>query len=603
MRVAAGFLPREGTRMVAGLPLPLLLSGVAMAIGIAAVTLLLLLDQRATALRDARAQLRDMSLALADQADRALESVMLLQSSLLDRVTIEPLHSPADFVARMSSQAIHHDLRNRVQNLPVLEAIIAIDAQGHRFNTSREWPTTPISVADRDYFQALRDNPDLREFVSAPLVNRGSGTLTMFLARKVTDQGGGFAGLILAAIDLRYFERLYSSLTHGSRAYSLVRQDGVLLARSPPTPAFVGQRLPPLTRLDEAVFQGDGRTTTFAAMGIINGRPILVGVSRLQQFPLQVTATISQAEALAPWRRQVLYLGAAALVLECFILSAGLALRREFRLNRERALVLERTDRAEAGLARLRHLGDVTTGMAHELNQPLASISMAAENAMRSLNRPGATPERALGKLALIVDMAQRATDIIETMRVFGRIGDQPRGPVPLAPLLERLRRHEAQAMAQASATLVPRLQDGTPAAMTIEDPLLQTLRSLVQNACEAYVRRGGTGPRPITISVAPRGAEVEIIVHDSAGGIPPEILPRVFMPFFTTKNVGEGSGLGLSVSFGIITELGGTITAESEGGESRFTILLPAADARPAMAGRAPQARAGQASGKPLKA
>jgi C4-dicarboxylate-specific signal transduction histidine kinase len=531
MRAAAGFLPRAGSRIVAGLPLSLLVGGVAMAMGIAAITVLLLLDQRAATLRDARAQLRDMSLALADQADRALESVTLLQSSLLDRVTAEPLRSPADFVARMSSQAIHHDLRNRVQNLPVLEAIIAVDADGDRFNTSREWPTTPVNVADRDYFRALRQDRDLREFLSEPLVNRGSGTWTIFLARQVRDEAGGFAGLILAAIDLRYFERLYSSLANENRAYSLVREDGVLLARSPPAPSLVGQKLPPLLRLDEAGLLGDGRSTSFAAMGTINARPILVGVSRLQQFPLQVAASISQAEVLAPWRRQVLYLGAAALVLECFILAAGLALRREFRLNRERALVLERSERAEAGMARLRHLGDITTGMAHELNQPLASISMAAENAMRSLSRPGASSDRALAKLALIVDMAQRATGIIETMRVFGRIGAQLRGPVPMSLLLERLQQQEAQAVAAASASLLLRLQNGTPAAMTIEGPLLQTLRSLVQNACEAYVRQGGAAPRPITISVGPRGAQVEIIVHDMAGGIPPEVLPRIFMP------------------------------------------------------------------------
>jgi C4-dicarboxylate-specific signal transduction histidine kinase len=575
--------------MVAGLPLPLLLGGVAVAIGIAAITLLLLIDQRAATLRDARAQLRDMSLALADQADRTLESVMLLQSSLLDRVTAEPLRSPADFVARMSSQAVHDDLNNRVQNLPVLQALVAIDADGLRVNTSREWPTTPLTSADRDYFRALRDDRDLREFISQPLQNRGTGSFVIFMARRVSDLGGDFAGLILASIDLSYFERLYSSLSHDSRAYSLSRQDGVLLARSPPMPGFVGQRLPPLTRLGEADFRGDGRTTTFAAMGTIDARPILLGVSRLQQFPLQVTASISQAEVLAPWRRQALYLGAAALALEYFILSAGLALRRELRLNRERALVLERSVLAEAGLARLRHLGDVTTGMAHELNQPLASISMAAENAMRSLNRPGATPERALAKLALIVAMAQRTTGIIETMRVFGRIGAQPRGPVPMALLLERLQQQEAKAMEAAQATLLLRLQDGTPTALTIEDPLLQTLRSLVKNASEAYLRRGGAAPRTVTISVAPRGAQVEIIVQDMAGGIPPDVLPRIFMPFYTTKDVGEGSGLGLSVCFGIITELGGTITAESDGEESRFTILLPAAEIPAAMAWREP--------------
>jgi len=78
--------------------------------------------------------------------------------------------------------------------------------------------------------------------------------------------------------------------------------------------------------------------------------------------------------------------------------------------------------------------------------------------------------------------------------------------------------------------------------------------------------------------------------VHDRAGGIAADALPRIFMPFYTTKDVGEGSGLGLSVCFGIITELGGTITAESEGGESRFTILLPAADAPRAMTEREPR-------------
>jgi len=583
MKVTAGMLPRAGSRMVAGLPLPLLLGGVAMAIGIAAITVLLLLDQRAATLRDARAHLREVSLALAEQADRALESVMLLQSSLLDRVTAEPLRSPADFVARMAGQAVHDDLRNRVQNLPVLQAIIAVDANGDRFNTSREWPATPVNVADRDYFRALSQDRSLREFFSEPVMNRGSGTWTIVLARQVSDEAGGFAGLILATIDLDYFERLYDSFARGSRGHSLVRQDGVLLARSPPSPGFIGRRLPPLTRLGEAELLGDGRTTTFAAMGNINARPILVSVSRLQQFPLQVTASISQAEALAPWRRQVLYIGAAALVLECSILLAGLALRREFRLNRERALVLERSERAEARMARLRHLGDITTGLAHELNQPLASISMAAETAMRSLNHPGASSDRALAKLALIVEMTQCATGIIETMRVFGRIGAQPRGPVPMSLLL--------------------RPQDGTPAAMTIEDPLLQALRSLVQNACEAYVRRGGAGPRPITISVAPRGAQVEIIVHDMAGGIPANMLPGIFMPFYTNKDVGERSGLGLSVCFGIITELGGTIAAESEGGESRLTILLPAADASAALAWRGPQARGGQSPGEPFKA
>ena len=99
-----------------------------------------------------------------------------------------------EFKRYLATRDVHFQLQDKIRDLPQIDALSLIDRDGNVLNFSRSWPTPVINVADRDYFVAHRDNPDLGPFISAPVRNRGTGTWTIYLARRVSDANGDFAG-------------------------------------------------------------------------------------------------------------------------------------------------------------------------------------------------------------------------------------------------------------------------------------------------------------------------------------------------------------------------------------------------------------------------
>ena len=231
--------------------------------------------------------------------------------------------------------------------------------------------------------------------------------------------------------------------------------------------------------------------------------------------------------------------------------------------------------------AKLAQLGEVATGMAHELNQPLAGISLAAENALRSLARMADSPPRAREKLELIIGLAQRASDTIDHMRIFGRTGTGPSGPVELADVMAGAGALLQGKLKLAGVSLIQQWPASLPALLGKSIPLEQVMINLIANSCDAYATLDPPVPmerRNILVSACAADQRIRIFIQDHAGGIPADTLPRIFEPFFTTKEAGQGTGLGLSISYGIITDMGGAITAEVADGGTRFTIDLPSA-------------------------
>lgn len=244
-----------------------------------------------------------------------------------------------------------------------------------------------------------------------------------------------------------------------------------------------------------------------------------------------------------------------------------------------------------AQTVKLAQLGELAAGMAHEMNQPLAGISLAAENALRSLvRRPEALP-RVQQKLELIVDLASRASSVIDHMRVFGRTGSGPSGRVNLAEVLAGATRLLQGKLLDSGVQLMSDIPADLPPLLGKAVPLEQVFINLIANACDAYVETARTpaGKRRIWVKAAAVDQQVLISVRDEAGGMAPDVLARVFEPFFTTKQAGHGTGLGLSISYGIITDMAGDLTAASSGVETTFTIGLPSApvpDPGPAVIG-----------------
>jgi PAS domain S-box-containing protein len=228
--------------------------------------------------------------------------------------------------------------------------------------------------------------------------------------------------------------------------------------------------------------------------------------------------------------------------------------------------------------ARLAQLGEVATSMAHELNQPLSGISLAAENAQRMVVRLPEAPPRLAAKLDVIVGLAMRAAGIIDRMRVFGRAAESENEPVRMEQVLDNALGLLHGRIEQSGVTIRRDLPPRLPPAFGKPVPLELALTNLVVNACDAYDAMPAPPPpgeRWVQVAARVEEDRLRVTVRDRAGGVPPAVMPKIFEPFFTTRPVGQSPGLGLSVSYGILADMGGALSVAPLDGGTEFSIVL----------------------------
>ena len=125
-------------------------------------------------------------------------------------------------------------MRDRAASSPFIDVVTVVAENGDVINFTRSFPAPPINLADRDYFKAQSTNPDVRNFVSVPVRNRGNNKWTFYLSRRLEAPDGRFLGLILVGLSSEFFSDFYQSIGLGEGAVlSLLRNDFVLLARAP----------------------------------------------------------------------------------------------------------------------------------------------------------------------------------------------------------------------------------------------------------------------------------------------------------------------------------------------------------------------------------
>ncbi|HEY4135243.1 MAG TPA: PAS-domain containing protein [Alphaproteobacteria bacterium] len=236
--------------------------------------------------------------------------------------------------------------------------------------------------------------------------------------------------------------------------------------------------------------------------------------------------------------------------------------------------------------SKLATVGEMAAGMAHEMNQPLNVMRMAADNALIRMERGLAGEDYLKQNLSLIAQQSERLGKLILHMRVFSRLDKDgfesfdPRTSVSAA--VELMSRQ----ISLANIRLNVVLEDDAAMVMGRPSQLEQVIINLLSNAKDAVVshamkeqpadKRTGGSIGSITVTVGNVKGDLCIVVRDTGGGIPETVIGRIFDPFFTTKEVGKGTGLGLSVSYGIITTMSGSITARNVKGGAEFSIRLP---------------------------
>jgi C4-dicarboxylate-specific signal transduction histidine kinase len=237
---------------------------------------------------------------------------------------------------------------------------------------------------------------------------------------------------------------------------------------------------------------------------------------------------------------------------------------------------LESLQRQVIRQERLAAIGVLVSGVAHELNNPLQAILGFAELLqMRKDLPPGAGHE-----LAVIQKESARASAIIRNLSRFGRQQSTEAARVRLRDVVASVVELRQRRIAEDCIKLDV-VESGNPAVRAIFTELQQVVLNFVINAEQAVM--DGPEPRLISIVTSARGGRAHLEVQDSGPGVPPDDEPKLFQPFFTTKPVGEGTGLGLSVSYGIIQSHGGTIGyRRAPGGGAVFYFDLPELDESP---------------------
>ncbi|MFG6500057.1 ATP-binding protein [Sulfitobacter sp. 1A15106] len=533
-------------------------------LGGAVATLLLasiwiVVDARQDEQADVRTAATNISALLAQQGRTALESTDLALRAIADWLEREDL--PQD------DAEFRTFIRSLNERLETVRALFVIGADGY-ISHDTDYPDTPrVSLADRQYFSVLRDDPDRDFYVGRPILSRSVSRWFVPVARRLESTDGQFAGVAVAALEPNFIERTYGRLKLEPRdVVVLFHADRTLIASVPPLPDAYGTKAenvrifaPDLAEASNGIYQ---------TMNPLTEREAVVGFERFGAFPLVVAVGLDHGDALVDWRRTLWTVVLADILLIALMLLLYSALERR-RLERQ-------VERQKAAMQqKLETIGFMTSGVAHDFKNILAVI----DSAVRLLRRRDADEtllrgidearERGVG---LISDLLQFAKDQEVHTSTFSLDGQ-------IRSLEALLRRSTGSGV-----TLSLDLQAGEACVEASRALLDAALMNLAVNASHAMSKGGELviSTRVVDLEEHPKlhpGRYVSIQVEDTGQGISQETLASLFQPFTSTKGT-HGTGLGLYQTRRFAREAGGDIgvTSELDHG-TRVQILLPVAD------------------------
>ena len=222
--------------------------------------------------------------------------------------------------------------------------------------------------------------------------------------------------------------------------------------------------------------------------------------------------------------------------------------------------------------AKMATLGEISAGIAHEINNPLSTITLSAGSIRKRLENGTMEKEVLIPYLSRIEDTSHRISKIVKGMRAFSREGSKDEvAPVYIQTIIENTLNLCEETLKKNEVKLE---SVNIPEAIVMcrEVEITQTLLNLIQNAIDALAE---VKNKRIKISVELSGETASIIVEDNGPGISPKNVEKIMNPFFTTKEVGKGTGLGLFISYGLVKSNNGNLSLNQKNGSTQFIITL----------------------------
>ena len=472
---------------------------------------------------------------------------------------------------KASEQTLHGQLKKLEAALNAVDGVLVVDKDGKTLVSSAIYPIpASTGVADRDYFLAQKDH-DAGTYVGEVLQPRVRKNAFFGVSRRRQQQNGEFAGIIMVSLVPAEFTEFYKRLADDSLAgFSLVRQDGAILARYPAPPGGT-TRFEPNSGFVLAV-KNNPEGAIVTSNQSVDGFQRRIGYRKLGYANLYVSDGVSTQAIYSEWLASLvphLYFGVPATIVLFSLVMMTMRRTREFYAEGARR---ELAEQALRQAQKMEAVGQLTGGVAHDFNNLLTIIIGNIGIAKR-----GVVEARAERALANALSGAERAAQLTQRLLAFSR--QQPLNPKTV----------DVNKLILSMSDLLTRSLGETIALETISgaglwkveadvSELESTLLNLALNARDAMPDGG-----KLTIETSNAylddeycrqhndvrpGQYVLIAVSDSGVGMSAETIERAFEPFYTTKETGKGTGLGLSQVYGFIKQSGGHVKIYSEPGE-----------------------------------
>ncbi len=327
----------------------LLLAGAVLIAGSILLSAFTIWRLRVDAIADARGDAYSVGVLVAEQTERSMQAIDLVLQAEVAVISGSGIKSPLEFGEVFATRWAHDTLTRQLVNVPQADAIVLVGADGRVLNTTRAWPVDRIDLSDLPHFQYLRAHEHPDPYVSEPMINRSTGTRTIYLSRRLTGRDGEFLGIVQAAIRIKYFEDLYLSVTlRAGRGVTLLRRDGTVITRYPVYPSGIVARMPARSPWYVITQTGGG---TYRSSGWLGSETQLVSVHPLRGYPLVVDSTVSEQAAFAIWRNEVMLLVVETIAgIVCILLLTRALIAKFDHLEKARASVTEKSRLLETTL-------------------------------------------------------------------------------------------------------------------------------------------------------------------------------------------------------------------------------------------------------------